>query len=267
MTDAAETFQIPLEVAETYEASFVPALFAEWAPVLVEFANVSAGQSVLDVACGTGIVSRTVADRIGETERLVGMDLNDAMLTVARRVRPDIEWQQGDVAAIPFPDASFDVVLCQMAMMFFPDRVRALREMGRVSTSGGTVAVLVPSSLDAQPVWGPFVDIAAKHAGGDARSLLETYWSCGDLEALKSVFETAGLEVTATRSRVGTARFGSVDALVETEVNSTPLVDRLTEPVFARILAETRDALDPFTTSDGALEGPIECHLLAATKR
>jgi ubiquinone/menaquinone biosynthesis C-methylase UbiE len=50
----------------------------------------------------------------------VGVDLNEAMLTVARRVRPDLEWQQGDVAALPFPDGSFDVVLCQMALMFFP---------------------------------------------------------------------------------------------------------------------------------------------------
>jgi len=74
---------------------------------------------------------------------------------VARRVRGDIDWRQGDVAALPLADRSFDAVLCQMALMFFPDRITALREMARVTVPSGTVAVLVPASLDAQPPTSP----------------------------------------------------------------------------------------------------------------
>ena len=121
-----ETFQIPLEAAEVYEERFVPALFGQWAPLLVEEAGVDRGDRVLDVACGTGIVARTAADRVGPTGSVVGVDLNEAMLIVARRVRPDLEWRQDDAAELPFEDGSFDVALCQMALMFFPDRAQAI---------------------------------------------------------------------------------------------------------------------------------------------
>src|SRR5262245_50428962 len=166
-----ETFQVSAAAAEAYESTFVPALFAEWAPHLCDLAAVGPGQRVLDVACGTGIVARVAADRLGGAGHVVGVDLNDAMLTVARRVRRDLEWRQGNAEALPFPPASFDRVLCQMALMFFPDRARALREMRRVAAVGGVVALVVPASLGDQPAYGPFVEMATRHAGPEAASL------------------------------------------------------------------------------------------------
>jgi ubiquinone/menaquinone biosynthesis C-methylase UbiE len=262
-----ETFQLSVAAAEAYEARFVPALFAEWAPRLVELAGVAPGQAVLDVACGTGIVARTAADALRGEGRVVGLDLNEAMLAVARRVRPDLEWRQGDAAALPFPDRAFDAVLCQMALMFFPDRGRALGEMRRVVAPGGTVAVVVPGQLASQPAWGPFVAMVARHAGPEAVSLLSTYWACGDLEQLRTLVESAGLEVIATRTRLGTARFESVDAFVATEVESTPLIDRISQAVYARIREEAREVLRAFTTPAGAIEAPLEGHLVAARRR
>ena len=140
MTGSVETFQLSVEAAEVYEARFVPAIFGEWAPHLVEAAGVAPGQAVLDVACGTGVVARTAADRMGGRGRVVGLDLNEGMLAVAGRLRPDIEWRQGDAAELPFEAGSFDAVLCQAALMFFPDRARALREMARVASPGLRVA-------------------------------------------------------------------------------------------------------------------------------
>ena len=102
MTDSVETFQLSVEAAEEYESRFVPALFAEWAPHLVEAAGVAPGQVVLDVACGTGVVARTAADRMGGQGRVVGLDLNEGMLAVAGRLRPDLEWRKGDAADLPF---------------------------------------------------------------------------------------------------------------------------------------------------------------------
>src|SRR5688572_12798384 len=116
-----ETFQIPLEAAEIYESRFVPALFADWAAHVVEMGDLSAGQSVLDVACGTGIVARIATGRVGPGGRVVGVDLNEAMLTVAARVCPGVDLRQADVTSLPFENGTFDAVLCQMALMFFPD--------------------------------------------------------------------------------------------------------------------------------------------------
>lgn len=260
MSTAPETFQIGPEGAEIYEERFVPGIFAEWAPRIVEFADVAPGQRVLDVACGTGIVARTAAEVVGSDGSVVGIDLNEAMLDVARRIRPDIEWRQGDAADLPFPDDSFDTVLCQMSLMFFGDRAKAIAEMAGVAR--GTVAVLVPSSIDAQPAYGPFVDVAVEHAGPQAASILGAYWSCGNLEELTALVASSGLKDVETKTVMGTASFPSAEALAETEVEGSPLIERIDEETYAAIREGARRVLDPFTTSAGSLEAPFECHIV-----
>jgi SAM-dependent methyltransferase len=264
MSNSVETFQIAANAAEVYESKFVPAIFGEWAPHLVKAAGVVPGHAVLDVACGTGVVARTAADRLGGRGKVVGVDLNPAMLAVARRLRPDIEWRQADAADLPFPDDSFDVVLCQSALMFFPDVAQALREMERVVTTDGTVAVQVWGRLESQPGYGPFVEVAARHAGPEAVNLLSAYWVLGDLGTLTARFEAAGLRVTATRTRLGAARFDSIDELVTTEVQSTPLGERISDETYRRILEDTRDALARFRSASGPVEVPIEGHVIVA---
>ena len=261
-----ESFQIPIEAAERYEAAFVPGFFAQWAPILCEVAGVAEGHDVLDVACGTGIVARTAADLVGPPGTVVGLDLNEAMLTVAGRVRPDIEWRQGDAMRLPFADGAFDTVLCQMALMFFADRPRALGEMARVVSPGGTVAVVVPSALDAQVMFKPFVELAGRIAGPEAISLLTAYFVCGDLGELTNLFESAGLRIGVRRSVVGSYRAPSVDAAVTTEVESTPLVERISATTYRQLRDEAVDVLQPFTQPDGSLVAPFECLVVAATR-
>ena len=238
-TEPSESFQIPVDVAERYESAFVPAFFAQWAPILSAAAGVAPGHRVLDVACGTGIVARTVAAEVMPDGSVIGVDLNEAMLTVARRVSPEIEFRQGEAAALPFESGSFDVVLSQMALMFFPDRPASLGEMARVTAPMGAVAVLVPR-------------------------LLSTYFVCGDLDGLTALVESAGLRIAAARTEVGTYRAPSVAAFVTTEVESTPLVQRITEDVYRRIRADAHDVLASFTTSDGRVEAPFEANLVVA---
>jgi len=262
-----ETFQIPPEVAEIYESKFVPGIFAEWAPHILDVADVGAGDDVLDVACGTGIVARTARERVGHTGTVTGVDLNEAMLAVARRVAPEIDWRQGDVGALPFDDDSFDAVLCQMAFMFFADPTLALSQMARVARQDATVAVVVPASLADQPAYGPLVDVAARHAGPEAMSLLGTYWAAGDLDELTRHFEAAGLDVVTTRTRTGTARFGSADELVTTEVEGSPLRERLDDDTYALIRQEAGQALEQFMAGPGNLEAPLVCHIVAGQPR
>jgi ubiquinone/menaquinone biosynthesis C-methylase UbiE len=265
--DEGEHFQVSTEAAEVYEARFVPAIFAEWAPLLATVAGVAPGQSVLDVACGTGVVARTAADRVGGDGRVVGVDLNEGMLAVARRIRPELDWRCADAATLPFADGTFDTVLCQMALMFFPDRAAAIREMARVTRPGGAVAVCVPAALDAQPAYEPFVEMAVRHAGPAARSLLGSYWSCGDLGELVTRLTAAGLDVTDTWTHLGTARFASPEDLAATEVEGSPLAPRITRDVYDRIRTGARAALAPFTRPDGTVAAPLRGHLVAARLR
>lgn len=260
-----ETFQIPIEGAEAYEERFVPAIFAEWAPRALAAADVGPGTRLLDVACGTGIVARTARDLVGDTGRVVGVDLNDAMLTVAARVEPGIEWRRGDAADLPFDEAEFDVAICQMAMMFLPDRAAAFAEMRRVLTSDGRAVVVVPASLDEQPAYRVFTDVAVTHAGSDAASLLGAYWACGDLDALARVATDSGLAVVARATIEGTARFDSAVDFVTTEIAGSPLADRIDADTAARIGAEVGDRLADHRTEAG-FDIPLVGHVLTTRR-
>ena len=202
LTAPPESFQIPIEAAEFYESAFVPAFFAQWAPILCQAAGVAPGQRVLDVACGTGIVARTAADLVAPAGRVVGLDLNEAMLTVARRVRPDIELRQGDADALPFADESFDAVLSPDGADVLPRprrraagdgpgrRVRRHRRGARARAHSTTRRPSRRSST-----W-PSATPAPRR-----RSLLSTYFACGDLDELAALVASAGLQVTTPRPR------------------------------------------------------------------
>lgn len=262
----SETFQITAEQAELYEERFVPALFAHWVDPVLDAAGVRAGQDVLDVGCGTGIVARRAAERVGATGHVTGLDLNAAMLSVAARIRPDLTWQQGDAGAMPFDDDSFDVVTCQSAAMFFPDLVSALREMGRVARPGGAVAVQVFASREEQPAYGPWITMVARHTGEDASRMLATYWVHGDRELMRERCAAAGLRVIAIHDHERPARFPSVEAMVLTEVNATPLADRLSQSELDAIIADSYTVYEPFRTpGDNQLTIPLAGYVLVAT--
>jgi hypothetical protein len=106
--------------------------------------------------------------------------------------------------------------------------------------------------------------MAARQAGPEARSLLDTYFACGDLDELAGLFGRAGLRVTGTGTHGGTTRFGSVDAFVTTEVESTPLRERISAGVYHRIKQGAREVLAPFTAADGTLAAPFQVHVMRA---
>ena len=143
-------WQVAGSAPEVYERELVPAVFGVWAPILVELAQPGPGERVVDVACGTGIVARIAATRVGPTGAVVGVDLNPGMLSVARSVVSTdsrsggpLQWQEASADKLPFPDGSFDVVYCQLGLQFFADRAAALREMRRVLGPGGRLALMV----------------------------------------------------------------------------------------------------------------------------
>lgn len=259
-----QTYTLSAEAAEFYESTFVPALFRPWAERLADAAGPLAGRTIVDVACGTGIVARTLADRIdGAGGSIVGVDANPAMLDVARRLRPDLTWLRGDAAALPCAAASADLVACQAALMFFPDRVAALREMARVVTPTGRVLLQVPGRLENSAGYVALSHVVARHAGVGARQLLAGYFAAGDPDDLRRDLAAAGLSVDAFRTWTGATRLDSVDTFLAVEL--LPLADRVDPDVRARIVADCRTALAPFTGPDGAISAPIEVHLVTAS--
>ena len=146
--NALEKWQLTtLKAAELYEHYPGRYILGPWAPLLVDVARLAAGERVLDVACGTGVVARAAAERVGATGRVVGVDLNPEMIAVARSLPASrhvpIEWFERSALDLRFEDASFDVVLCQKGLQFFPDKAVALQEMRRVLDHSGRLALRV----------------------------------------------------------------------------------------------------------------------------
>jgi ubiquinone/menaquinone biosynthesis C-methylase UbiE len=261
-----ETFQISLEQARAYDERFVPALFAQWAPTLLDLADLRPGQRLLDVACGTGVVARAAAQRCGSPALVTGVDLNPAMLEVAAEAAPDIDWRLGDALDLPLADERFDVVACQSALMFFDDRARALREMARVLGRDGRLAVQTYAPLSRQPGYGPFVELVVRSAGEEVRELLDLYWSAGDVDQMSSWFDAAGVDIAGSLTVLGTTRFASVQELVHAELRGTPASGRVPDEVLDDVVARARELLAEHVTPGGALEMPIRALFVVGHK-
>ena len=118
--------------ASIYETQLVTAIFEPLARILIERARPEPGEHVLDAACGTGIVARLVAPMVGSSGRTVGLDYDPIMIEMARSLAPEIEWRQGDLQNLPFPDAFYDLVICQQGLQYLPDCGAGLRQIHRV---------------------------------------------------------------------------------------------------------------------------------------
>jgi ubiquinone/menaquinone biosynthesis C-methylase UbiE len=228
MTNSSEPsgWQVQGSAADNYERYLVPALFASWVPDLLDAAEVREGQRVLDVACGTGIVARGAAERVGASGRVVGMDINEGMLETARSadVGGSVEWQAGDAAEIPFGDGDFDAVVCQQGLQFVPDPVRAASEMGRV-VGDGPVVVSVWAPLTDNVVWDKFADALGRHAGAGAAEIMRSPFQLGDPDRLRELFTQAGFSTVDLVTRDHAARFASAEAMVREEQISSPLAE------------------------------------------
>lgn len=151
------------------------------------------GDRVLDAACGTGIITRVAAQRFAHVGEFVGVDRNTGMLDVARQLGPtnvQVEWQQGDLSALPFPDDSFDVVLCQNGLQFAPDKSSALRDIHRVLVSGGRLAFTVWSEVPPANI--ALSEALARHISTDAATSCLAPFQFRDAKTIQNLVEGAG---------------------------------------------------------------------------
>ncbi|HET6602603.1 MAG TPA: class I SAM-dependent methyltransferase [Xanthomonadaceae bacterium] len=240
--------------ANIYEAHFVPALFGQWAPLMAELAAVGPGQEILDVACGTGVLSRAVADRVGTTGRVTGLDPNPDMLAVAQRLDGRIRWEPGRAESLPFADASFDAVVCQFGMMFFDDPAGALREMLRVLRPQGRLVVAVCDALDHSAGYSVFAELLHRLFGAEVAQSFRAPFALGDRERLASICLQAGLTAHIERMD-GLVRFPSVADLVATErACAWTLGGLLDADQFERLRVAAGESLQPFVDEDGEIE-------------
>lgn len=253
--------------AEIYDEKFVPALFEDWGPVVAKAAGIAPGQSVLDIACGTGALTLAVVGIVGPRGRVVGLDLNPDMLAVARRKSTAIDWREGAAERLPFDDASFDAVVSQFGMMFFEDRPGAVAEMRRVARPGGALAVAVCGAVERSPGYAAFADILDRLFGRAVGDAFRAPFVLGDAAALRRVFEAAGVAGVEVAEHVGAVRFASIEELVSTERACVwTLGGILDDAQFERLLREAETVLARFREAGGAVRFDMPALIATARK-
>jgi ubiquinone/menaquinone biosynthesis C-methylase UbiE len=276
MAPGHEQWQVEGSAAELYQRHLVPAVTAGWAAGLLDRVGLRRGERVLDVACGTGVVARLAAERVGRTGRVAGIDINAAMLGVGRSLPAGpgarIGWVQGSVLSLPFAEASQDVVLCQLGLQFVPDRPAALAQMRRVLMPGGRLGLNVYGPIEHNPAAFALAQALDRRLGPDASVTKRAEHALADAALLRTLAAEAGFRQIKIVTETRTVRFASVFDYVRIQLTATPLASLLQHPpgrpggrLAQVIIADVAAALQPHQTADG-LAFPQEADVLVANR-
>jgi SAM-dependent methyltransferase len=263
---ADSTIKSQIQAATVFEAFFVPALFEQWTGPVLDTDAVREGDRFLDVACGTGALARAAVDRVGPSGSVTGVDVNPGMLTVAAQVAPHVTWKEAPAEALPFEDASFDVVASNFGLVFF-DRTRAIGEMLRVLKPGGRLSFAVWDRVEHIPAYSILIALLQVKVSQQAADALRVPFSLGDTGMLKHVFDEAGI-VCDIVTLQGTARYPSVSSWVLTDLKGWfPIVDVTVDmEASAALITEAELALHAFVQPNGAVVFPIGVHVASLVK-
>ncbi len=253
---------------ENYERYFVPTIGAPLANDLIDIAALRPDERVLDVACGTGVVARLASQRVGAAGTVAGLDVNPGMLAVASSATPpgmSIEWREASAEAMPFADASFDVVLCQMGLEFVPDKHAALREMRRVLASGGRLILNVPGPTPR--LLAIMGEALARHIGAEAAGFVNHVFSLHDTAELQNLISGAGFRDVSAQSDTRSLRLPAPEEFLWQYVHSTPLAGAVAQMDDERRASLERDVVAKWQefVKDRALM--LQVRIVVATAR
>jgi ubiquinone/menaquinone biosynthesis C-methylase UbiE len=259
-------------IAEGYDTLLVPLLFEPYAVLVAERVAKLRPARVLELAAGTGALTRALSDRLPSTTAIVATDLNQAMLDRAIGIgtsRP-VQWRQADALDLPFADASADVVVCQFGSMFFPDKPRAFAEARRVLSPGGTLFVTVWDTIETNEL-AAIVDaaVAAEFPDDPPSFMQRTPHGYGDPAVVAADLFAGGLEAPAVVETL-TARSIAASARVVAEAfcEGTPLRSEIEARVGPDVSSVTRSAEIALAQrfGSGEIDAKMQAHLLSVVR-
>jgi ubiquinone/menaquinone biosynthesis C-methylase UbiE len=246
---------------EIYERVLVGPLFRPFAEQLVIRVGPHRGDSVIDVACGTGIVARVARERLGPDALIVGIDIAPAMLAVARAVDPTIDWREGNAVSLPVSAAErFTILTCHQGLQFMPDKAAAVRDMRRVLAPGGRVAIATWSPLQGLPEVAALNAVAERHVG----PIVDSRHSFGDANALRRLLADGGFDDVSVETIAHVVQFA--DGALFARLNAMAVIGMsdkgktMTEAergeLAGRIAVESQDVIAK-RTKNGIFEIPL----------
>jgi SAM-dependent methyltransferase len=264
-------FQVGGNAAEVYEQYSCRYLLSPWAPRLVAPAALQPGERVLDLACGTGVVARLAAAKVGPAGHVTGLDINAGMLAVARSLPPpsgaSVTWVEGSAMATNLPDASFEVVLCQQGLQFFPDKSAALGEVRRILVPNGRVLFSVWKSM------APYIRVVGEALERLVGVEVATKFrvprvGLPDDVALRRLLSEAGFREIQIHPSTMIVQLPTVEKFTLGHLSGTPVagaVAALGEEKRAALERQVKIALQPYANADG-LAIPDEINIAMANK-
>jgi ubiquinone/menaquinone biosynthesis C-methylase UbiE len=258
--------------AERYQRNMVPAIFLPFAEDLLGYAALEDGEHVLDVACGTGIVSLLAWPAVASSGSVVGLDINPNMLKVAREIAHQqgaaIEWKEGEAGDMAFADGQFDAILCQHGIQYFPDRPAALAEMRRVLKDDGRLIANLWRAIEFNPGHLVFAEVLERHVSQEAGATRRAPFKLSQREEIRRLFSDAGFANVTIHLSTRVTRFPSAEAMVRIMMAGTPLGGAMADAdpgLVTRVIDEVTSGLENFVDDDG-LAIPMQAWVILARK-
>jgi ubiquinone/menaquinone biosynthesis C-methylase UbiE len=259
-------------IPEIYDRLLVPLIFESYARDLAErLANLKP-QDLLEIAAGTGVLTRAISSRVDAPMRIVATDLNQPMLDHAASRQPNysgIAWRQADALALPFADESFDAVACQFGVMFFPNKVKGYQEARRVLKPGGhfcfNVWDLISENEFAQVVTEA---LAVLFPQDPPRFMARTPHGYHDVDKIREELTAAGFASVSIEALDGTSRASSPRDVAVAYCQGTPLRNEIEARDVSCLEGATHEATEALARrfGGGPIEGRIRAHVITAIR-
>ena len=270
MTNRTSDTSFTDEVAQFYDSTLVPLIFESYADDLAARVSALEPSSVLEIACGTGVGTRALAAVLPAACALSASDLNEAMVAYAEGVgtaRP-VDWRQADVMALAYAERSFDVIVCQFGVMFFPDRVAAYRQIRRVLKPGGTFLFSVWNRIEDNEFAHVVTEaVGALYPDDPPLFLARTPHGHGSPVEIEADVQAAGFRTSVLDQRDSISTAASPEVAAVAYCRGTPLRNEIEarepgglERATAAATAALRDRY-----GDGPIEGRISALVVAAS--
>jgi ubiquinone/menaquinone biosynthesis C-methylase UbiE len=258
-------------IPDIYDRLLVPLIFESYARDLAYRLASAKPQDVLETAAGTGVLTRAIASRLPGV-RIVATDLNQPMVDYAKAKQPSehhITWQQADALALPFADESFDAVVCQFGVMFFPDKIKGYREARRVLRPGGRFYFNVWTQISDSE----FADVVTQALAtvfprDPPRCLARTPHGYHDVAIIRRELTEAGFTSVAIDTLEQTSKAASPREPAVAYCQGTPLRNEIEARAASRLEEATQTATDALARrfGSGPIEGRIRAHVITAVR-
>lgn len=256
--------------AEKYESCGVPSVFGPLAKATFEALSLPADARVLDIACGAGIIPKLLTQHLRGDGRIVGTDLNPAMIEVARRTMPDsrhsVDWFVCDVVEMPFEDEEFDTAFCQQGLQFFPDKPRALAEIARVLVPNGRFILTCWRTIS--PLFQAVSNsLSERVSENSAKQALAPFQFRGS-DVIASLLTESGFRIVKASSLVVHRPLNPARSAIRQSLLASPYEKELLEKgdeIIDAVAADVDAALEKYRQGESLII-PQETHLFQAEK-